>query len=89
MITLGPLTYDDKGKVTLVGVTSMGITKFHGVDDGTRSQPCMKVNGTYNVFARVTAQLEWIKKELENIPEICQNSDVNININININESDE
>ena len=66
----------------------MSITSSHGVDDGTRSQPCIKVNGTYNVFARVTAQLEWIEKELENIPNICQNPDFNININININESD-
>ena len=83
------MTYDDEGKVTLVGVTSMGISdRSSGFDNGTFFQTCIKVNGTYNVFARVTAQLEWIKKELENIPKICQNSDVNININININESD-
>ena len=81
------MTYDDEGKVTLVGVTSMGISDL-GFDNSTFFQTCIKVKGTYNVFARVTAQLEWIKNELENIPEICQNSDYNININININESD-
>lgn len=77
------MTYDDEGKVTLVGVTSMGIAD-PGFDNSTFFT-CIKVNGTYNVFARVTAQLEWIKKELEDVPKICQNSDFDININININ----
>ena len=70
-------------------MTSMGISdRSSGFDNGIFFQTCIKVNGTYNVFARVTAQLEWIEKELENIPNICQNPDFNININININESD-
>ena len=81
MIILGPLTYDDEGKVTLVGVTSMGISdRSSGFDNGIFFQTCIKVNGTYNVFARVTAQLEWIKKELKNIPKICQNPDFNISV---------
>ena len=46
-LNLGPLTYDDSGRSTLVGVVSFGIG-------------CAEV-GFPGVYARVSSVLEWIE----------------------------
>jgi len=53
----GPLTYNDNGRETVVGVVSFG-----DKDCSTSNL----VNGSVGVYARVTEKLEWIKKEMEN-----------------------
>ena len=70
--------YDYNGKVFLAGIVSMGFE--HPVESSYRrsaispgsSSPCVKANGTYSVFARVTAQLKWINEEIKNIPKTCE-----------------
>jgi len=52
----GPLTYNDDGRETLVGVVSFA--------DKLCSRSTL-VNGSVAVYARVTEQLEWIKDEME------------------------
>ena len=52
----GPLTYNDDGRETVVGVVSFG--------DKLCSHSTL-VNGSVAVYARVTEQLEWIKDEME------------------------
>ena len=76
---LGPLTYDYNGTVFLAGIVSLGFFedpiestyRRSAISPGS-SSPCIKTNGTYSVFARVTAQLKWIKKEIKNKPKTCQ-----------------
>ena len=46
----GPLTYNNSGRATLVGVVSFGIGCARADKPG--------------VYARVTAELSWIKDEL-------------------------
>jgi len=48
----GPLTYNENGRSYLIGVVSWGIPRFCGTP------------GYPGVFARVTAALDWIYKEL-------------------------
>ena len=48
---IGPLTYNKNGRETVVGVVSWGIG-------------CAE-KGYPGVYARVTSQLKWIKKELK------------------------
>ena len=50
-LTPGPLTYDDDGKQTLVGVVSWG------------KKPCA-LKGYPSVYARITEVLPWIEEEL-------------------------
>ena len=52
----GPLTYNDNGRETVVGVVSFA--------DKLCSDSTL-VNGSVAVYARVTEQLEWIKDEME------------------------
>ena len=52
----GPLTYNDNGRETVVGVVSFG--------DITCSSSTL-VNGSVAVYARVTEKLEWIKNEMK------------------------
>ena len=66
---LGPLTYDYNGTVFLAGIVSL---MFGDPTEPGSSSPCTKTNGTYNVFARVTAQLKWINEEIKNKPKTCQ-----------------
>jgi len=56
----GPLTYNNHGRETVVGVVSW-------------SRLCGKnfCDGTFGVYARVTEQLKWIKKEMETPYDIC------------------
>ena len=52
----GPLTYNDNGRETVVGVVSFA--------EKTCSDSTL-VNGIVAVYARVTEKLEWIKNEME------------------------
>ena len=54
----GPVTYDNNGRETVVGVVSW--------DSITPLEP-----GTMSVYARVTAVLRWIKKEMKTNYDRC------------------
>lgn len=62
----GPLTYNDNGRETVVGVVSfadVSCRRFNGVV--LPSSLSTLVNGSVAVYARVTEKLEWIQNEME------------------------
>ena len=62
----GPLTYNDNGRETVVGVVSfadVSCRRFNGVI--LPSSLSTLVNGSVAVYARVTEKLEWIQNEME------------------------
>ena len=63
----GPLTYNDNGRETIVGVVSF--SKKRCSEESMENSALL--NGSVPVYARVTAKLDWIKKEMEKNYDFC------------------
>jgi len=63
----GPLTYNNNGRETVVGVVS-----WSDKCDGLNGDVTSLCNEKLAVYARVTAQLDWIKKEMETNYDTCK-----------------
>ena len=63
----GPLTYRYNGRETIVGVVSW----LDDCKDPVTKKNTSLCNGTFSVFARVTAQLDWIEEEMERTYDSC------------------
>ena len=59
--------YNDNGRETIVGVVSF--SKKRCSEDSMENSALL--NGSVPVYARVTAKLDWIKKEMEKNYDFC------------------